>query len=282
MSEVRSGELRLLGMRSPLVEAGAPDAREAVVLLHGNPGSAADWNRLIPEIGELVRAVAFDLPGFGDADKPAYLDYSAGTYATFIGAAIEHLGIERVHLVMHDLGGTGLLWAAAHPSMVASLTLIDTGILLDFRWHWTARMYRAPLLGELIVRATTRRGFQTALRYYNPQPRQLPDADLERMWRDYDRATRRAALRFYRATPAEVMELLRPTMRALDPPTLVIWGAHDPAVPVEQATRQRESFPSAEVVVLEDSGHWPMLDDPAGVAGAVLPFLRRHVGVDPR
>lgn len=268
-------------MHSPLVEAGPKDVREAVVLLHGNPGSAADWDELMPAIGELARAVAFDLPGFGRADKPACLDYSAGTYATFIGAAIEHLGIERAHLVMHDLGGTGLLWAAAHPRKVASVTLIDTGILLDFRWHWTARMYRAPLLGELLVRATTRRGFRTALRFYNPQPRPLPEASLERMWRDYEPATRRAALRFYRATPAEVMELLRPALFALDPPTLVIWGAHDPAVPVEQAERQRESLPSAEVVVLDDSGHWPMLDDPAGVAAALLPFLRRHVSEHP-
>jgi pimeloyl-ACP methyl ester carboxylesterase len=280
VSEIRSGELRLLGMRSPLVEAGPQDAHEAVVMLHGNPGCAADWDELVPAIGELARVVAFDLPGFGRADKPAYLDYSAGTYATFIGAAIEHLGIERAHLVMHDLGGTGLLWAAAHPRAVASVTLIDTGILLDFRWHWTARMYRAPILGELMVRATTRRGFRAALRFYNPQPRPLPQAALERMWRDYEPATRRAALRFYRATPAEVMQLLQPTMRALDPPALVIWGAHDPAVPVEQAQRQRESFPSAEIVVLADSGHWPMLDDPARVTATLVPFLQRHVGTD--
>jgi pimeloyl-ACP methyl ester carboxylesterase len=277
MSVTRAGELRLLGMRSPLVEAGPKEAREAVVLLHGNPGAAADWDELLPALGELGRVVAFDLPGFGHADKPAYLDYSAGTYATFIGAAIEHLGIERAHLVMHDLGGTGLLWAAAHPGALASVTLIDTGILLDFRWHWTARMYRAPLLGELLVRTTTRRGFRTAMRLYNPQPRPLPEAALERMWRDYEPATRRAALRFYRATPAEVMGLLRPTLSALDPPALVIWGAYDPAVPVEQAERQRESFPSAEVVVLDDSGHWPMLDDPASVAAALVPFLRRHL-----
>ena len=77
------------------------------------------------------------------------------------------------------------------------------------------------------------------------------------------------------------MQLLQPALSTLDPPTLVIWGAHDPAVPVEQAERQRESFPSAEIVVLPDSGHWPMLDDPAGVAAALLPFLRRHVSERP-
>jgi pimeloyl-ACP methyl ester carboxylesterase len=277
MLEIRSSDIEALGMRTPLVEAGPPDASEAVVLLHGNPGSLEDWRALLPAVGAVGRAVAFDLPGFGGADKPEYLDYSSGTFAGFIGAAINQLGIRRAHLVMHNLGGTGLLWAAANPDRIGSLCLIDTGVLLDFRWHWTARMYRAPLIGGLMVRTTTRAGFRAAMRLYNPQPRPLPPAAVERMWRDYVPATRRAAQRFYRATPAEVMQLLQPALRALDPPTLVIWGAHDPAVPVLQAERQRESFPSADVVVLDDSGHWPMLDDPEGVERALVPFLRGHL-----
>lgn len=265
-------------MRSPVLEAGPVDASEAIVMLHGNPGSSADWADLLPALGEIGRVVAFDLPGFGGADKPEFLDYSAGTYATFIGGAIEQLGIERAHLVMHDLGGAGLVWAAARPSAIGSLTLIDSGILLDFRWHWAARMYRAPLIGGLMVRATTRTGFRAAMRLYNPQPRALPQEAIDRMWNDYSPATRRAAQRFYRATPTEAFELLQPALRALDPPALVIWGAHDPAVGVEQAERQRESLPSAEVLILDDSGHWPMLDDPAGVEAALVPFLRRHAG----
>ena len=273
---LRRGELSGLGVRSPLIEAGPENADEAVVLLHGNPGSSADWEELVPSLGELGRVVAFDLPGFGGADKPEALDYSAGTYGMFITAALDRLGITRAHLVMHDLGGTGLLWAAAHPQAVGSLTLIDTGVLLDFRWHWTARMYRAPVLGELMVRTTNRRGFRATLRYYNRGASPLPEAAIERMWRDYVPATRRAALRFYRATPTEAFELLQEPLQALDPPTLVIWGRHDPAVPVEQAERQRETFPSAEIVVLEQSGHWPMLDDPQGTRDALVPFLRRH------
>lgn len=271
-------EITALGMRTPLVEAGPEGASEAVVLLHGNPGSAADWEAVIPGIAELGRVVAFDLPGFGGADKPAVLDYSAGTYATFIGAAIGQLGITRAHLVMHDLGGTALMWAAAQPRLVGSLTLIDTGVLRDFRWHWTARMYRAPVIGELMVRATTRRGFWATMRYYNRRARPLPDQAVERMWNDYEPATRRAALRFYRATATGSMELLSEPLRSLDPPTLVLWGRQDPAVPVIQAARQRETFPRAEIRVLDESGHWPMLDNPEGFAAALMPFLRRQLG----
>lgn len=101
------------------------------------------------------------------------------------------------------------------------------------------------------------------------------------MWRDYDRETRRAALRFYRATPPPAMEFLAAPLRELDTPALVLWGAHDPAVPAEQAERQRESFPHADVVILEESGHWPHIDDPERAAAAIVPFLERQLARAP-
>jgi pimeloyl-ACP methyl ester carboxylesterase len=65
-----------------------------------------------------------------------------------------------------------------------------------------------------------------------------------------------------------------PGLRAIQVPTLVLWGRHDPYFPVPFAERQREIFPSARVVILEGSGHWPIVDDPAGVRAAFAPFLR--------
>ena len=67
------------------------------------------------------------------------------------------------------------------------------------------------------------------------------------------------------------------TIRRLERPALVIWGANNRFVRVEQAERQRESFPSAEVVVLGDSGHYSLLDSPDRVAELVLPFLKRQL-----
>lgn len=68
--------------------------------------------------------------------------------------------------------------------------------------------------------------------------------------------------------------LLSAALRQLDRPALVVWGRHDPYIPVEQAERQWETFPSARVIVLDGSGHWPFVDDPEAVAGPVLAFLR--------
>jgi pimeloyl-ACP methyl ester carboxylesterase len=76
-------------------------------------------------------------------------------------------------------------------------------------------------------------------------------------------------------------ERLAASLRPLDRPARVLWGRHDPYIPVRYAERQREAFPRAEVLVLDGSGHWPFADDPGAVAAAVDGFLARRRGPDP-
>jgi len=68
---VAASTLSVLGIRARVLQTGPSDAEEAVIFLHGGPGSADDWDDLLPRVGAFARAVAFDLPGFGHADKPA-------------------------------------------------------------------------------------------------------------------------------------------------------------------------------------------------------------------
>ena len=92
-------------VRSPVLHAGAPDASEAMVFVHGNPGPKEDWEDLLRRAGEFGRAVAPDMPGYGAADKPADFGYTSDGYAKHLAGILEQLGINRVHLVMHDFGG---------------------------------------------------------------------------------------------------------------------------------------------------------------------------------
>jgi pimeloyl-ACP methyl ester carboxylesterase len=271
-------EMRVAGIRSPLIEAGPPDAREAVVFLHGNPGSSADWLRLVGKAGTFARAVAFDQPGFGRAEKPADFDHSYAGHAAHLSRVLEHLGIERAHLVGHDLGGRwGLDWAALHPDRFASVVLVAGGVLLDYRWHHLARIWRIPGIGELFMAVPSRRAFRALLRYGDPS--RLPRQFVDRMYEDMDARTRRAILALYRPTfdwNARSYELAM-QLRSLDRPALVVWGRHDRYIPVAQAERQRDSLPRAEVAVLDTSGHYCFADDPEAFDAVVIPFLRRQV-----
>lgn len=274
IAPVTEDAVTVAGVRSPYLHAGPTEAREAVVFVHGNPGPALDWRRLVARIGAFARAVAPDLPGYGGADKPDAFDYTVNGYARHLGGILDQLGINRAHLVLHDFGGPwGLAWAADHPDRFASVTLVNTGVLRGYGWHYLARIWRTPVLGEAFLRMATRPALRLLLRHGNP--RGLPRDVVERIYRDYKNpAVQRAVLRLYRATdPATGAEQLHQQLWSLDRPALVVWGARDPYLSVRYAERQRETFPNAEVVVLDDSGHWPMIDHPVAVEQPVLRFL---------
>lgn len=268
------------GLRTPLLQAGDLQADEAIVFVHGDPGSGEDWRALLVSAGSFARVLAPDLPGFGRADKPAAgFDYTVQGYARHLGALLDAQGVRRAHLVLHDFGSPwGLAWAAAQPERLASVTLIDTGVLLNYRWHCLAKIGRTPLLGEVFQATTTRPAFKALLGIGNP--RGLPADFFDRMFDHYDRGTRRAVLKLYRATsdPAGLAHGLQQAPAPHHIPALVVWGRADPYIPVRQSELQRQTFDVERVVVLERSSHWPFADDPDAVAGAVLPFLRARVG----
>jgi 2-polyprenyl-6-methoxyphenol hydroxylase-like FAD-dependent oxidoreductase/pimeloyl-ACP methyl ester carboxylesterase len=278
---VRRTRMSVGGVEVPMSSCGSAEDSEAVVFVHGNPGSSRDWDDLLSRTGSFARGIAFDMPGFGRADKPQDFDYTVEGYARFLGSALEQVGVEKVHLVLHDFGGPwGLEWASHNPERVASAVLINTGVLLDYSWHYLARIWRTPVLGELFQATTTRSALRLVLRHGNP--RGLPRAFVDRMYDDMDAGTRRAILKLYRATtdPAAAARRQADALRPFDIPALVVWGANDPYLPVALAERQRDVFPRAEISILEQSGHWPFADDPDGVGRAVDPFLRRCVSAE--
>lgn len=267
------------GIRTRVLHGGDPHSPEAVVFVHGNPGSSQDWTRLMHALMPCARVIAPDMPGFGQADKPADFPYSVEAGAAFLGELLQQLGVVQAHLVLHDFGGPwGLQWAIDHPEAFASVILINTGLLKNYRWHLMARIWRTPVLGELAQWSLTRSGFRMALSVGCPQG--LPLDFVNRMYDELDRGTRRAILKLYRATDdlAGRSEVASARLRTTPRPALVIWGTADPYLPPHHATAQRDTFPDAEVVLLPRSGHFPFADDPEAVEAAAVPFLRRLLG----
>ena len=273
---LRRRRFEAAGVSSRLIEAGPEEATTAVAFLHGNPGSCDDWEPLIGAVGETgKRALAFDLPDFGETVAAADFEHTVPGYAAFVDAALTALGVERVYLVLHDFGGPiGLHWIAGHADRLAGLTLIDIGILPGYKWHRLARLWRTPGLGELFQATATRPAFRFLVN--RDEPRGLPRPFLEGMYDHYDRRTKRAVLKLYRATDdpgSPDPELLAALRERGELPALVIWGAGDAYLPSSYTERQREFFPAAEVNVLPDSGHWPFADAPEEVERLLLEFL---------
>jgi pimeloyl-ACP methyl ester carboxylesterase len=268
------------GVSTRITQAGPPEAKDAVVFVHGNPGSARDWDDLVAANGRFARTVALDIPGWGKSDKSHPEIESLAGAAGYIDAVRKQLGIERVVLVAHDFGGIwGLQWASQHPDALSGVVLIDTGVLKDYVPHPLALVWATPVAGEAQVASTVRSTFHQAVQYMQPRP--LPDAFIDRMYDDYDRDTRCALLRYYRsvrdATSGNlnaVADKQTAALRKRRRPALVIWGEKDPYIPSAQAYKQRAAFPDARVEVFPDSAHWPFVDNAAKTRRLVVPFLR--------
>jgi pimeloyl-ACP methyl ester carboxylesterase len=256
----------------PAGGGGASDAAEAIVLLHGAPGSARVWADLQPRLGAVARTVAFDLPGYGGVAPPAAFPHTIDAYAAFVGAALDQLGIARAHLVMNDIGGAGLRWAADHPGRVGSTVQLNTGIVNQLkRWHLVGLLLRTPLVGAVGERLG-RPLLGPTLRVFDP----LPARERQALAAGFDRYQRRALRTMYRAVPVDAGAALAPRLARMERPALVVWGARDRFVPLAKAD-QRAALPHARVELLPASGHYPHLDDPEAVARLVVPFLREQL-----
>jgi pimeloyl-ACP methyl ester carboxylesterase len=278
MSEIHRTDCIVDGIRCVVRSSGPQHDREAIVFVHGNPGSSEDWSELLARAGDFGRAIAPDMPAFGKAERPRHFDYTIEGYANYLEGIFRTLGIERVHLVLDDFGGPwGLFWAAEHPTRVASLTFFNVGVMPEFRWHFVARIWRTPILGEVFQAISSRVAFKRVLNSTNPKP--FPEAFLDRMYDDTDAGLKRAQLALYRATndfkalSAVAAERLAP----LGLPALVIWGEGDPYVASTFAAEQSKYF-RAEIHTLPNAGHWPMVDEPEQIEQWVVPFLQKQLG----
>ena len=124
------------------------DVGDPVLLVHGVPASSYLYRRVIDElVPRGLRGVSVDLPGFGLTDRPGDFDYSMAGLGVWLSAAVDALGLDRFHLVVHDAGGpVGFELALLAPQKVRSLTILNTAFELS----------NLPYPGELYARAASR------------------------------------------------------------------------------------------------------------------------------
>lgn len=250
--------------------AGPDEDRAPTLYVHGVPTSSDDFVPFLAAGGGL----AVDLPGFGRSGKRADGDFTMEGYDRFFEAFLDHIGVERVSLCVHDWGGVALTFAQRFPDRIERLVVINAVPLLPgYRWHRIARAWRTRVLGELLMGAINRPAFWLLSREANatpgPLPKDLRDAALGHL----DQGTQRAILRLYRTSPEEALAAAGSRLGALTCPALVVWGDRDPYIAPHFADAYGDALGgTAEVLHLADAGHWPWLDRP-DVIDRVTTFL---------
>jgi haloalkane dehalogenase len=210
---------------------------EPVVCIHGVPASCFLYRKVIAELADRgLRGVAFDLPGLGLADRPADFDYTWTGLGRFCVAAVDELGLDRFHLVVHDIGGpVGFELAAAMPERVASLTVLNTLVEVDtFKRPWSMEPFARRRIGELYLRTLSKPAFRTLMRLQGIEnfasvPRAELDAYVDLLRMGDDGAAFLKIMRGFERTRAK-RDLYVGVLGAGAYPVQIVWGANDPAL----------------------------------------------------
>ncbi len=274
--------VQLHGHRIAYRISGADPAggRPVLLLVHGMAGSSATWRAVMPLLAQRYTVVAPDLPGHGESDKPRQ-DYSLGAHANTLRDLLVALGIDQATVVGQSLGGgVAMQLAYQHPRCCERLILVSSGGL-GHEVSWLLRAlsipgveYVMPLLFPSFVRDAGNALGQRLSSFGLRAPR------LEEQWRGYvslsDAETRQAFVRTLRA----VIDMGGQSVSARDRlylssllPTLIVWGERDRIIPVAHAYEAHQAMPGSQLVIFEESGHFPHTEEPQRFAEAVGNFV---------
>ncbi len=239
------------------------------VLVHGfGTEAVVNWHAQLDEFAADYDVIAPDLPGFGASERLPGTNCIA-LQVRCLRALLDDLGIERVTLMGHSMGGwISLAFAAAHPARVERLIVVDAAGL---RFDPDMALERALLPATIDdVRTLIRANFQ--------RPMRVPTFVL----RDVLRGARRDAV------PREALlrrlvygdEHLDGHLERVIAPTLVVWGAGDPLTPLALGERIAARIPHARLKVFADCAHSPNVEQPERFNRLVREFLASEVAID--
>ena len=254
----------------------AGPGRLPLVLVHGLFGSSANWHGIAKRLEADRRVLVPDLRNHGDSPRDGQMDYPS--MAGDLAALLDRLGLARVHLVGHSMGGKAAMWLAlSAPDRVGSLVVADMapvtyptrhGVLVD-------TLARLPLdeirdrrdADERLAREIP----SAAVRGYllqNLARERGPGRDGQDRWRW------RVNLPVLARSMDTILGFPETSDRTFPGPVLFVYGGRSSYVNGEGLARIRELFPFARLRSIPEAGHWVYADQPEAFAATVAGFLK--------
>ena len=270
-------EFEAAGVRSFVRAQGEGDP---IVLMHGLPSSSFLYRKVIPELAARgFRALSFDLPGLGLADRPPDFDYTFTGLGRFAVAAVEALGLERFHLVVHDAGGpVGFELAAAQSGRIRSLTLLNTVVDMNtvpFPMEVYARFATGDRWPALPPAAVTRElVYRVGIRDRASVPAHEVDVYRELVLRDDNGRAYLQIMRNLERTPDKARLYMGVVdTRRVPYPVQIVWGADDPILSMRKhGWRAREAAGLRTITTLPGK-HFLQEDMAPEIAATIADFV---------
>ena len=283
MHPSRTEHLNVNGLVLRVLEWGAAQARP-IVMLHGIRGYAETFGGIAAALQPGHRVIAFDQRGRGQSDWDPAADYYTDAYVRDLEAVVDALGLARFDLLGHSMGGiNAIVYASRHPDRVRRMVIEDAGpgafedsegarrIVQELRttptsfadWHAASDFMRQ--LRPTVTEEARQQRLRSMLK-------PMPDASFT--WR-YDHAG--IARTRLHPDPARVVDL-RPHVKAIACPTLVVRGGRSDYLQPHMAEAMCEANPQVRWTQIPDAGHYIHDDQPALFERTVVAFLSEPEG----
>lgn len=153
------------GMRIFFLDEGEGDV---VFCIHGIPTSSYLYRKVTPTLSEKrIRAIAIDLPGLGFSARPANFDYCFKSFTSICKELLDHLKVERFHLLIHDIGtAVGLYLASQIPQRIKSITQLNGMLDMEhYKKPLPLQSLDIPVIGEIEVATITHLTWMMVMQY---------------------------------------------------------------------------------------------------------------------
>ncbi len=274
---MRAGDVRFAYHRAG--HGGMP-----ILLLHGWPQTSRAWRHVVPLLSPACDVVTPDLPGFGYSSKPES-GYDKKTIARRLRSLVQALGLSRIALVGHDMGGqVAYAYAAQWPDEVSHLVFIESSLpgfgqeeAMDVSkggsWHFGFNM--AGDISEELVRGRERLLVEHFMQRETVglfDPGAVSAADIDAYAQALARpGALRSSFSYYRTLPTDRDDNRIFGKTPLRMPVLAVGAAWGYGAASAQAIRRVAG--DVRDVLIERSGHYPAEERPAELAGVIRNFL---------
>jgi pimeloyl-ACP methyl ester carboxylesterase len=263
-------------VETPVVAANVAEAGTgpAIVMIHGF-GAAIDWwDEIAPALATDHRVIRIDLIGHGGTAAPAS-GYTIPRQAELVAAVLDRLGVDRVTVIGHSMGGeVATALAERNPARIAAMILIDSPPTAGTTFTIMTEATMTPVMSELLSRFETdeaiRRGLAQGFAPGFPVPEKFV-ADLRQLTYTAFRSAHEDSIAYRTAKPTnERLAAVVPVPRLL-----ALTGTEDAIVPPAHA-KYFAQVPGAKIVMIEGAGHSPMVEKPARTLELIRAFLSRQ------
>jgi len=254
------------------LEGGPADA-DVLLLLHGFGGDKDNWTRFSKYLTGSYRVIAPDLPGFGYSTKHADWDYSMPPQRSRVNEFVEALGLEKFHIAGNSMGGyLAAVYSHKYPAQVRSLALFNNAGINAPNESDMQRLVakgKNPLIADSLAEYDELLNFVAHKKIFLPWPIRgvfargvMKQAELNRT--------------IFDSIQGDLSSDLESVLVDIEKPILVLWGEYDRVLDVSSVDVMTPLLPQADVVIMKDTGHLPMIERPAETAEHYLKFMENN------